>query len=484
MTPLVFFGCLVRAFGYTRFSFTSTVFCHFLLLPYNSRFLQRRGVLLSVPLSAMAVTFDALTAKVGLSAHEVDYVKAKGYGSLAILARAARDDDDFIARVVKPFTDGVTISSVQFKATGTTELVEARLLVLFDEAKSVRRAELAAAAAPLQQTASASTVRSAASLPMLDPHVNQAQIDKWQMTWTPPRIFPHQMIQGADAVLHRLLDEHKVTRFYTPLHLSEIIQSRAHNADGSINLSRVDKPRRDERVVLTTSGMEIEQAIPDPLAETDRWKVYDALVANSWALRWADYIDDHAAQIWTDWLVSELRQPGNLEVFKLFYLTCSWRLALAMRSGVKYGDEVVKIMKDDEWVRKTKLQIREKLSNPGTTAKAGAPAMVAQAPRNDRVRARSRSRTRQPRGPPPRRSPFSRSPQKPKEVTVKYGKNQKLKLNRSRSRNGREYCRQFQVGKCNKKGRGEKGNLKECLFSHECAKCGRVCGAGQLNCRR
>lgn len=314
--------------------------------------------------------------------------------------------------------------------------------------------------------------------PTLDPHVYQAQIDKWQSTWAPPRVFPHMMIQGADTVLHRLREEHTVTRFYTPLHLSEIIQSRAHNVDGSINLSRVDKPRRDERVVLTTTGMEIEQATPDPLAETDRWKVYDAIVANSWALRWADYIGDHAAQIWTDWLVCELRQPGNLEVFKLFYLTCSWRLAFAMRSGVKYGDEVAKIMKDDEWVRKTKLQIREKLSNPGATSKASAPAF---APREERNDQRKRARSRSPRGPPPRRS---RSVQKKKVTEVKYGKGLKLQLNRSRSRGGREYCRQFQVSKCNNKGRGEKGNLKECIYSHECAGCGRVCGAGQLKCKR
>ena len=151
-----------------------------------------------------------------------------------------------------------------------------------------------------------------------------------------------------------------------------------------------------------------------------------------------------------------------------------------MRSGERYGVEVQKIMKDDEWVRKTKLQIREKLSNPGTTAKAGAIPFVPQEQRGDRVRARSRSL----RGPPPRRRSRSRSAPRKKDVVVKVSKTQSLKLRRSRSHGGRDYCRQFQIGKCNAKGKGEKGNAKECRYSHECAGCGKTGCIGQLKCRR
>ena len=125
--------------------------------------------------------------------------------------------------------------------------------------------------------------------------------------------------------------------------------------------------------MLTSTGVEIEQATPDPLREADRWKIFDAINANAWAFRWAGYATDDVACRWTDWLLTELRLPGPVDHFKLFYLTCSWRIAFAMRAGRTFDAEVLALMKDEEWIRKTKDQIKVKASAHATTSKASVP---------------------------------------------------------------------------------------------------------------
>jgi hypothetical protein len=217
----------------------------------------------------MATPFASLCAAAGLTAADILYLNAKGFNTTPLIARAGKTDDEYLARIVTPFCDGITINGTAFKVVGDNILAEARFLILYDEAVNKRRTELAVVSAP-QATTLATRPQSGAAGPVLDPKVYHELIDKWQDAWLPKRVFPHHLIQGADSVLARLLDEHTNTRFYTPLHLGEVVQSRARNTDGSINLSRVDKPRRDERVVLTPSGIEYEYASPDTQAEADR----------------------------------------------------------------------------------------------------------------------------------------------------------------------------------------------------------------------
>jgi hypothetical protein len=278
---------------------------------------------------------------------------------------------------------------------------------------------------------------------------------------------PVKLILGADAVLARLLDERKVSRAYTPLHLSEVIQSRAHCTDGSINLDRVERPRRDECVVLSTAGVEVEHATPDPLREASKWKILDAIDANCWALRWAGYISDDVAYRWSAWLVNELLGPDSTELFKLFYLTCSWRIAFAMRNGTSFDAEAEAIMKDDDWTRKTKEQIRGKASPTATTSKAGFPR-------------RSRSR----RSPAPRGGGRGQQNRPRSRSLRNAGPPQKeLIINRSKSRGGTQICRNSQKNKCKNKGKGDRGGKKVCPYSHECTGCGKYNCVGQLLCK-
>ena len=436
----------------------------------------------------MADTLASLGNAANLTTADMTYLEKKGYSSIAIISRAAKDDEEFIKRIIEPYRTGTRLDGVDYKSVGDGDLVEARFLVLFEDAKNSRRTSLAAAAAPVTTTTLAHRQPTCTSGPVLDPKVYHDLITKWQDGWVPKRNFPHHLIQGADSVLLRLLEEHTTSRFYTPLHLGEIIQARAHNTDGSINLSRVDKPRRDDRVILTASGVEYEAASPDPLVETDRWKIYDALTANGWALRWAGYCSDDAATAWTDWLIAELRTKDSTDLFKLFYHTCNWRIAFAMRSGTKFEEETGKIMKDDEWIRKTKEQIKEKFTSPGATPKSGPPQRHLQGRAYSRPRPgghdnRKSYRSRSPRGPPPQKGRGKA------QLAIENGAkpaagNAKDRALRSRSRGGTALCRQFNAGRCKRRGKGVRGTGVECPYSHECGGCGRNGCVGLFGCRR
>ena len=409
---------------------------------------------------------NALAVTAGMTTKDCEYLVAKGYDSVAVLARAGKTDNEFITRVVDPYVAGVTIDTVVYKAT--SDIIEARMLVAFEEAKKIRSAEIAAAAAPPTQMSTALVPSQPHVKVILEPKVYQAQIDNWEKTWTPSRSFPEKLIQGADFALARLLEEKNVSRAYTPLHLSEVIQSRAHNTDGSINLERVEKPRRDERVILTTAGVELEHATPDPLRDANKWKILDAIDANGWALRWAGYMSDDVAYRWTAWLTMELRGPDSTELFKLFYLSCSWRIAFSLRSGRTYDKEVEAIMADDDWVRKTKNQIKDKANLLATTPKAGFP-----------KRSRSRQSTCFAGAPKPRPVGRGRS----RSLGRKGPPAQNVGLKRSRSRGGKELCKNFQRGRCKNKGSNkEPGKADLCRYSHECAGCGDRDCVGQFKC--
>jgi hypothetical protein len=66
---------------------------------------------------------NALAVTACLSTEDCEYLVAKGYDSVAVLARAGKSDNEFITRVVDPYVAGVTIDTVVYKAT--SDIIEA-----------------------------------------------------------------------------------------------------------------------------------------------------------------------------------------------------------------------------------------------------------------------------------------------------------------------------------------------------------------------
>ena len=127
-------------------------------------------------------------------------------------------------------------------------------------------------------------------------------------------------------------------------------------------------------------------------------------------------------------------------------------------------------MQDDEWVRKTENQIKDKANLLATTAKAGFPK-------------RSRSRRS---GADHIDAPLKRQDTRKRSRSLaKKQPPMPFKLFRSRSRGGSELCKNFNKGKCKNKGSNtEPGNSRVCNYSHECAKCGKRGCVGKVRCTK
>ena len=69
----------------------------------------------------------------------------------------------------------------------------------------------------------------------LSPGVWTKQIQAFESYYNPPRVFPQQMVYGAEEVLARMLWEKDVSMMFTPLGLGEIVAARSYTATRQVN---------------------------------------------------------------------------------------------------------------------------------------------------------------------------------------------------------------------------------------------------------
>ena len=88
------------------------------------------------PWKMATATVADLAKAACLTEADINYLAAKGYSSIAMIARSAKDDTEFLRRIVEPFCAGVELNNIDYKASGDADLVEARFLVLFEESRT------------------------------------------------------------------------------------------------------------------------------------------------------------------------------------------------------------------------------------------------------------------------------------------------------------------------------------------------------------
>lgn len=153
-----------------------------------------------------------------------------------------------------------------------------------------------------------------------------------------------------------------MTRVYNPLGLTDIVSTRAFNEDGTINIYRVEKHRRDAALRISAQGVETEAATTADTELASKLDTADAIQANCWASRWAEYASDPLAEDWRNWLKRILRETGmGLKAFSHLYQSASGRSAMAMRSGATWGDAVKEMIADGPWLTLHKQRASEVL---------------------------------------------------------------------------------------------------------------------------
>ena len=89
-----------------------------------------------------------------------------------------------------------------------------------------------------------------------------------------------------------------------------------------MNANKVDKPHRDAAIRISAAGMEAEPGTSTSNDLGTKWDTADAIEANSWALRWADYGSDAVVEDWIAWL-KRMQQHVHL-LMLLVILVMRW----------------------------------------------------------------------------------------------------------------------------------------------------------------
>ena len=276
--------------------------------------------------------------------------------------------------------------------------------------------------------------------------------------FTPPRVFPQQLLIGAEAVLARLIYEKTESLHFTPLALGEILKVRAFSATGDVNplLARAEKPKP---MKITQTDGEAHLALGDPeYTPKTIWSIIDGLDAVKWAYVFAGYALDEVAETWVSRFSQLARaKSGRLDMIKSLYDGASWRLVTAMRGGSTFGDATKNILDDTAWFR----DFQERFIDRNT--------------RQQRDRSASRSRS-------PKRATRAAAAKGGAKGTGKgaAGAGNAARWDKAwwtHSSKNVEYCRNFQFGTCQLSGKCPNN------FLHCCAKCGEG-GHGAAKCTK
>ena len=202
----------------------------------------------------------------------------------------------------------------------------------------------------------------------------KAKVDAYEQSWTPRRVFPQQLLVGAEEVLARVLFEFEESRCFTPISLGEILQLRAFTADGQVN-SLATRANRDAKALKITQGggtASLEVADREFIPQS-QWAILDALEAVKWCMVWVGFAQDDEVEVWVGIFKKLARKyPQRMDLVKSVYDAASWRLALAMRSGVTFVEAAKEIKADSDWFREYQDNFRPRQNRGAEGGGAGA----------------------------------------------------------------------------------------------------------------
>ena len=156
-------------------------------------------------------------------------------------------------------------------------------------------------------------------------------------------------------VLYRLHSVLNTTPVFTPLLLGDVASARTYNADESINEKRNTRNGRQSPLDQLTSAVGAAVGAELPTLQYDEnaqlfvdsvLAAGDALEANMWALRWAQYGTDPQTDKWRRFWLNKARGDkidGNMKVFTVVYTSAAWRVATLMRDGQAWHEAAAEV---------------------------------------------------------------------------------------------------------------------------------------------
>jgi hypothetical protein len=282
-----------------------------------------------------------------------DFLKAKRITHPLVLMSLCKTEEEVVNCLANPFSEGVTIGTVEFKSTEPADITGALFKAIWKRCSE----NPPPTAAPIASTANvAAAAETKNKVPRkLPAGIWQQQIQKYNeiLLGGANRSFPDQMIYGAEVTLARLWHEESANECFTPISLGEIIVARAFTSTGTANPDAVKLSKIERTMFDIESGSLIKPPAPD-LDPSQLWQVFDGLQAMRWAYTWAKPNSEAAIIKWHDFMVKVFRErSGHVEAVKNYYNEASLRMCYLRMNKRSLEDAIDEVTSDAFFLQET-----------------------------------------------------------------------------------------------------------------------------------
>ena len=160
------------------------------------------------------------------------------------------------------------------------------------------------------------------------------------------RVFPQQRLLGAECSLAKLWHQLKVTRDFSPLPLGEIMSRRSFDATGAVNALSKRKLSKELIVDVDRDRLVAEDA-EDSWEPRSMLAVIDALEALRWAYILLEFGHEFdVCTLFDDFIHKARQRPQQLDSFRSYYESASWKLCRELRVGRTFAEAVSAVRED------------------------------------------------------------------------------------------------------------------------------------------
>ena len=294
----------------------------------------------------------------------IELLMASNINTIAVMARIANDENTVLSKWAKKYIDGTTIGLETYKSTDDDDVTNAYFVAAWEDCVASRKATQAAASATITTAGhgvpSASVGAPAASSILSQPskvpkELGQGrwsgQIAKYESIQLAGanRVFPAELIMGAEATLARMLYEHETSSHYTPVKLGEIIGNRCMNKDGKLNTFAEKTKDKVLGIHVSSGGFALQEE--DVYNPRSMWQIADGIEAAQWALIFAEWGSEIRVTKWCDHFQALIRKHNRIpEAIKTAWDTMGLKLCIRMRNKETFDSATTELLKETaEW---------------------------------------------------------------------------------------------------------------------------------------
>ncbi|OLP77802.1 hypothetical protein AK812_SmicGene42098 [Symbiodinium microadriaticum] len=306
---------------------------------------------------ASRMDLEAVADAAGAGTEVRKYLKLRGVTSAGTLAMLAPDEATYRDIVIAPLLSGFGEGADKIELSDTDRPIAAAVLLfmrkLAVDSHSGTQASPSPGAATLPTSSGPSGLSSSAKdsdkVPRtLPPGVWTEQIQKFEAVQIHGRhrVFPQQRLLGAESSLAKLWHQLKVTRDFSPLPLGEIMSRRSFDATGAVNALSKRKLSKELIVDVDRDRLVAEDA-EDSWEPRSMLAVIDALEASRWAYILLEFGHEFdVCALFDDFIHKARQRPQQLDSFRSYYESASWKLCRELRAGRTFAEAVSAVRED------------------------------------------------------------------------------------------------------------------------------------------